>query len=71
MPKLVIPKGSFLMGDKEEPPIHRVHITRPFLIARMPVTQALYESVMGKNPSHFKGDDLPVERISWDDAVRF
>jgi len=66
-----IPKGSFLMGDEAEPPIHRVHITRPFLMAKVQVTQALYESVMRKNPSHFKGDDLPVERITWDDAVRF
>ena len=35
------------------------------------VTQALYEAVMGNNPSYFKGDDLPVENISWYDAIYF
>lgn len=35
------------------------------------VTQAQYRSVMGSNPSNFNGDNLPVENISWDDAVEF
>ena len=35
------------------------------------VTQAMYKSVMGENPSHFKGDDLPVESVSWYDAIYF
>ena len=35
------------------------------------VTQELYESVMGENPSYFKGDDLPVEQVSWYDAIYF
>jgi len=35
------------------------------------VTQALFKSVMGENPSYFKGDDLPVERVSWFDVHSF
>ena len=35
------------------------------------VTQAQYQAVMGTNPSKFKGDDLPVERVSWSDATNF
>lgn len=35
------------------------------------VTQGQYENVMGNNPSHFKESELPVEKVSWDDAVSF
>jgi len=63
--------GSFLMGDEEEQPIQRVIINRPFLIARVQLTQELYRAAMGKNPSNFKGDDLPVENVTWNDAVHF
>ena len=66
-----IPAGSFLMGDDEDPPIHRVHITKPFLVSAVPVTNRLYHHVMGKIPSHFKGDNRPVEKVSWLDAVEF
>jgi formylglycine-generating enzyme len=73
----LIPAGSFRMGDItgtgviDEQPVHEVTITRPFLMARIPVTQAQYEAVMGSNPSYFKGPDLPVERVGWYDAVEF
>ncbi len=66
-----IPAGSFLMGDDNDPPVHRVHLTRPFLLAPVPVTQALYRAVMDKNPSRFEGDDRPVERVSWLDVIDF
>ncbi|MDR1038117.1 MAG: formylglycine-generating enzyme family protein [Deltaproteobacteria bacterium] len=72
--------GNFMMGerpgatvrsDDDERPVHRVALTRPFHIARHEVTQAQWESVMGFNPSHFHGPDLPVEQVSWLDAVEF
>ncbi len=77
--KLVrIPAGTFLMGS---PPSekgtshhefqHEVTINRPFYIGVHEVTQAQYQAVMGTNPSGFKGDDLPVEEVSWDDAMEF
>jgi formylglycine-generating enzyme required for sulfatase activity len=75
----LIPAGTFRMGNitehpeglVAESPVHEVTITRPFLMARTEVTQAQYEAVMGSNPSHFKGPDLPVERVSWYEAVEF
>lgn len=66
-----LPPGDFLMGGMDGPTIHRVEITKPFMMATKPVTQKLYTIVMGKNPSSFKGDDLPVEKVSWFDAVAF
>ncbi len=75
-----IPAGEFLMGspdsDKDavdfEKPQHRVRITRPFYLAVAEVTQGQYRAVTGQSPSHFKGsDDLPVESVSWNDAVAF
>ena len=42
-----------------------------YSIGKYPVTQALWERVMGKNPSHFKGSNRPVERVSWLDCVLF
>jgi formylglycine-generating enzyme required for sulfatase activity len=65
------PAGSFLMGEEKDGPIHRVTITKPYYISKAPVTQALYQAVMNDNPSLFKGDDNPVENISWSDAARF
>jgi len=61
-------RGSF---DNEQPQ-HTVKITRPFHLARDQVTQSQYQAVMGNNPSHFGGSsDLPVEKVSWLDAVAF
>jgi len=71
------PAGEFWMGSEEgvgysnERPRHRVKISKPLLVSQTQVTQALYEAVMGTNPSHFKGAKLPVERVSWYDSVRF
>ncbi len=63
--------GSFLMGDEDVNPIHKVNITKPFMMAATQVTQEIYRAVMGSNPDRFKGDDLPVERVSWFDAIEF
>lgn len=68
-----IPGGLFLMGSDDfddTRPIHRVTLS-PFEMSKYPITQAQYEAVMGSNPSHFKGDNLPVESVSWHDAVEF
>jgi len=46
-------------------------LTRPFAIGIHPVTQGEYETVTGKNPSRFRGGDLPVENVSWYDAIAF
>ena len=71
--------GSFNMGatpEKENPydsekPVHRVTLTNNYYIGKYEVTQALWQVVMGNNPSRFKGDDLPVEKVSWDDCQDF
>jgi formylglycine-generating enzyme required for sulfatase activity/uncharacterized caspase-like protein len=76
-----IPAGEFLMGsskdeDKDtfdnEFPRHRVRITRPFYLGVTEVTQGQYRAVTGQSPSQFKGsDDMPVEEVSWNDAIAF
>ena len=69
-----IPGGNFQMGsksgDSDEEPVHRVNI-KPFYIMTTEVTQAQWKAVMGNNPSHFKGDNLPVEKVSWNDCQEF
>jgi formylglycine-generating enzyme required for sulfatase activity len=50
---------------------HEVTLSRPYLIGTTQVTQAQFESVLGFNPSDFKGPKLPVESVSWYDAVMF
>jgi sulfatase modifying factor 1 len=70
------PPGKFLMGSPkgedgrygEEGPQHEVELTQGFWIGEAPVTQRQWEAVTGSNPSGFKGPDLPVEQISWNDA---
>ncbi len=53
-----------------EKPAHEVTLS-DYYIGETEVTQALWEAVMGSNPSSFKGADLPVESISWDDCQTF
>lgn len=68
--------GQFLMGDEvgDLPercrPVHPVSVSS-FYMAKYPVTQRLYQAVMGENPSYFRGDLRPVEMVSWDDAQAF
>ncbi len=72
-PMVRVKGGSFAMGSTEgsdEKPVHTVTVS-DFSIGRYEVTQALWQSVMGSNPSNFKGDDRPVEQVSWFDAVDF
>ncbi|NEO19890.1 MULTISPECIES: formylglycine-generating enzyme family protein [unclassified Moorena] len=84
---VAIPEGSFIMGSPEteeghrdsESPQHQVAV-KSFFMGKYPVTQAQWQAVaaltqvnreLKPNPSYFKGDDRPVERVSWDDAVEF
>jgi formylglycine-generating enzyme required for sulfatase activity len=59
------------VGDADERPVHQVTISRGFWMGKYPVTQAQWQAVMGSDPSSFKGADLPVETVSWDDCQQF
>ena len=71
--------GTFMMGATsemkdpyyDEKPVHQVTLTNDYYIGKYEVTQALWQAVMGSNPSSFKGDNLPVERVSWNDCQDF
>jgi len=63
-----IPPGSFFVGDDRK---HKVTISNDFLMGKYPVTQNLWQAVLGDNPSNFKGQDRPVENVSWDDCQQF
>ena len=84
---VAIPGGTFLMGSpeteeghrEEESPQHQVTV-KSFFMGKYPVTQAQWQAVAARpqvktelepDPSYFKGDDRPVERVSWDDAMEF
>jgi formylglycine-generating enzyme required for sulfatase activity len=54
-----------------EKPAHEVTISKPYYLGKFEVTQGQYQQVMGVNPSAFKGRDLPVEQVSWDEAQEF
>ena len=71
--------GTFTMGAtseqgddayKDEYPTHEVTLS-DYYIGETEVTQALWEAVMGSNPSYFRGDNLPVENVSYDDVKEF
>ena len=64
-----ISTGTFTMGEGKT--AHKVTLTQAFHLGQHEVTQEQYEKVMGKNPSHFKGKQNPVEKVSWDEAVEF
>ena len=70
-----IPPGEFMMGDpyglSYQKPFHQVRLTRSLLIGAFQVTQALYEHVMGKNPSDFTGCTRPVDSVEWEDCIHF
>ena len=70
--------GTFDMGsdeddpdaDSDEKPVHSETV-RDFYIGSTEVTQELWKAVMGNNPSEFRGDNLPVEKVSWNDCQTF
>jgi formylglycine-generating enzyme required for sulfatase activity len=49
---------------------HQVTVST-FYMGKYEITQKEWREVMGNNPSHFQGDNLPVEKVSWDDAVEY
>jgi formylglycine-generating enzyme required for sulfatase activity len=66
---------TFTMGNDasrydDEKPAHPVTVP-DFYLGRYPVTQGLWQAVMGENPSYFKGMNRPVEQVSWDDTQVF
>lgn len=72
-----IPAGRFLQGSpfyqqryQDEFP-HEVVLTKDYYMAETPVTQEMYEAVMGKNPSPGKGPQCPVETVPWADIAEF
>ena len=66
--------GEFMMGNQNglyrEKPGHKVELSA-YLISKTEVTQKVWKKIMGDNPSHFKGDNLPVEQVSWYDCQKF
>lgn len=76
---VLVDGGTFNMGctkeqDKEcddnEKPVHSVSVSN-FYIGKYEVTQEQWIMVLGDNPSYFKGMDLPVEEVDWDDVQKF
>lgn len=71
--------GTFEMGasrkmkysKKSATPTHRVTLTKDYYIGKYEVTQALWKTVMGDNPSSYKNDKFPVCNVSWDDCQKF
>jgi len=76
---VAIPAGTFTMGSpdseparwSDEGPRTRVTLSQGFWMGKYEVTQSEYLAVMGSNPSYFQGGNLPVERVSWNDAVAY
>ena len=78
MPMIWIEPGTFMMGSPKDElgrysneTQRQVTLTRGYWLGMFEVTQAQYEAVMGTNPSHIKGSNLPVSRVDWNDAMKF
>jgi len=72
---VLIPPGTFMMGstigDDDEKPMHQVTIKYSFYIGKYEVTQAQWKALMGTNPSDFKGENNPVEKVSLKEVQEF
>ena len=70
-----IKAGKFMMGSEDgndnERPVHEVTITKDYWMQTTEVTQEQWMAVLGTNPSHFKGEKLPVDQVKWGDAHEF
>ncbi|MGN0229129.1 MAG: formylglycine-generating enzyme family protein [Muribaculaceae bacterium] len=76
---VAVESGTFTMGATseqgsdawdDEKPAHKVTLS-DYYIGKTEVTQALWKAVMGDNPSYYKGENLPVEQVSWNDCQEF
>jgi len=75
---VAIKGGTFEMGspsseqdrDNDEGPVHTVELDG-FWMGRYEVTQEQWQAIIGNNPSYFKGYNLPVERVSWNEVMEF
>ena len=63
--------GSAESGPNDEKPVHVVKISRGCWMGTCEITQAQWRALMGTEPSKYKGDELPVEMVSWDETVEF
>ena len=78
-PEMVyVEPGTFTMGCTDgdcgtsvETPVHQVTLTKGYYIGKYPITQTQWKAVMGDNPSYHKGDDQPVEAVSWEKIQAF
>ena len=73
-----ISPGTFMMGSPSSEPKrdsdeqqHKVTLTKGVYIGVTEITQSQWKAIMGNNPSYFKGDNLPVEQVSWNDCQEF
>jgi len=73
-----IPAGTFMMGSPESEvdrfdgeSHHQVTLTEGYWLADTTVTQSQWQAITGNNPSKFRGENRPVEKVSWDDAQGF
>ena len=67
---VVIPQGNILLRDDRTNRQWSESI-QSFKLSKFPVTQLDYKSLMGVSPSTFKGEQLPVESVTWFDAIQF
>ncbi len=76
---VLIPSGEFDMGSpsneidrrNDEGPVHHVTIDKKFYMSQYEITQRQWCAVMVINPSEFKSNNLPVDRVSWNDVQQF
>ncbi|MCM1145135.1 MAG: SUMF1/EgtB/PvdO family nonheme iron enzyme [Lachnoclostridium sp.] len=74
---VLVPGGTFQMGSPEtenwrsEDEVQHTVTVSDFYMSIYELTQAEYQEIMGENPSNFSGDDLPVENVTWLDAIRY
>jgi formylglycine-generating enzyme required for sulfatase activity len=75
---VLIHDGTFMMGSPSSEPErdsderrYKITLTKGFYMGVTEVTQKQWRSIMGHNPSRFKGHNRPVEKVSWNDAKEF